>query len=478
MTAGRVSRDLIVPAGAVAIAVLWPLSAYLYSPEVLPALLLCAGAAALIFWRPVYGIALALTVLPFRTVVVHLPRGGAVQPLKFLLPLLAFGMLAYGVVSLREERGWRVPGVAVAGVAVVAVAIASTMQAVEPSRAVGEILQLSTAVALFLAAVLICRRRDHLLAISAGAVAGLLLASVEGIFQQVTGHFSGISLAVEGEEIGRIAGSFGHPNQYAGYLAVLIPLAAVLALSARIPAALRVFSAAAVVLALPALSFSYTRGAIGGLVAGALTWLLLVRPKATIPVILACVLAFAFAFPGVLKDRLEAVDGGDVALRSDLWQSALTIFSEQPVLGVGVDNFSTAYSALPATQETAAERHLLHGDQVLVPPHANNFYLTLLAEQGVLGVLAVTLLALLAFGVAYRAAHGTDPVLRAVGIGLGAGLLTFAAHNVLEVTFLEVLAPLLVLTGGVAAVGQAVSVEAAPASAARPGRGIAAPLLS
>ncbi len=459
MSLRRLTGDGALVLAGGALILLWPLSAYAYGPALMPVLVLALGAGALVIKRPEYGIALAIALTPFHRLAIS-AEGGGFQPVKFLVPVLAVGLLVYGLIVIRDERPLQASALMAAIFAFLAVVLVSAIQGLEPSKSVGEILRVSTAAVLFLATLQICRRLEQVWVVAGGAVAGLLGAALQGLAQQAFGHFSQHSLAIEGEEVGRIAGLFGHPNQYAGYLAVLIPLAGALAMSRRVPFPLRWLSGFAFAAALPALNFAYTRGAIAGLAVGALTWLLIMRRRGAIVVAVAVACVAVFAAPSVLRERFSDASSGEVALRADLWGSALDIYANRPLLGVGIDNFANAYATLPINPTFSTQRRLLHTQEVIVPPHAANAYLTILAEQGLLGLLTFSALLMLALLTAYRASRAEHLAARAVGLGLGAGLLTFAIHNLLEVTLLDVIQPLLVLVAALAALGSAGAKEA------------------
>jgi O-antigen ligase len=142
----------------------------------------------------------------------------------------------------------------------------------------------------------------------------------------------------------------------------------------------------------------------------------------------------AALLPSTLTERLQSTSGGEVGLRTDIWGSALDIASQHPLFGVGGGNFPVAYSELPSTPAFASQRRLLHGAQEVVPPHAQSLYLNILAEDGMIGIVAFTLLAIAAVGTAYRASHVRDPQGRAIGLGLGVGLMVLAVHSVFELT--------------------------------------------
>ncbi|MFL5907074.1 MAG: O-antigen ligase family protein, partial [Solirubrobacterales bacterium] len=438
--------EAAVLAFGLAVAAVWPLSAYAFSPLLLPAAALGAGMVVLILRRPEYGIAVGAALFPLLNITLNLGRLGTFQPLKFTLPVLPFVLLAYGLVTVRRKEGWEARGLAVVVLVMALVAAASDLSGVASSAGVGDLAQLVAAAGLGLAVLQICRRPSQLVVVVAGVLVGLLIASTQGIYQHFAHQYSTGGFLVDGENVGRIAGSFPHPNQFAGYVAVFIPLAGALAFTKGVPRWLRIGSAIIFALALPALSYAYARGAIGALVLGCVIWLALQRRGTALVALVVVAIAGFLVAPTTLKDRLQSVDSGEVTLRSDLWKSALDIYSRDPVLGAGLGRFADAYEALPSTGNIASQKRLLHNQQVLVPPAANNLYLTTLAEQGFLGLLA--LLAFLAYALwaAFAAAKSAHPIGRAIGFGLGAGTLTLMLHGILEVTLMGVLAPLIVLT--------------------------------
>jgi O-antigen ligase len=439
------------PLGAgVALAGLWPLTAYATSPYLLPAVLVCVLVAGAVFRRPEVGIAAVIALSPWlnmRFAGSGVSLGGTDKLLHLVVPVLAFVVLAYTLLVSRVEAEGRSRWLTTSVLLFVAVALGSSMQDLQPSSSVPKVVILITAAAVFLSVSQVCRERHQLMIVVAGALVALFLASAQGVMQHYSGQFGQFGFVAGGSIVKRVQGSFGHPNQYGGFIAVLIPLAVAVLATRRASTTLRWFSAGALGIALLALVFSYARGAIAAVVLGSLIWLAFMRPRlAAGAAVVVAVVAIAFA-PSALKERFDPQSaGGDVPLRADIWTSAIDIYSAHPILGVGVDNFSNAYSELPATQSTASQRRLLHQEQLLTPPHAQNQYLNILAEEGLVGVVAFALLAIGAVSVARRGSKVTDPVGRNVCLGIGAGLMTLAVHSMLDVNlFGEVALPLFAL---------------------------------
>jgi O-antigen ligase len=123
--------------------------------------------------------------------------------------------------------------------------------------------------------------------------------------------------------------------------------------------------------------------------------------------------------PPAVEPREEAVAPW-VVPRVFLWQAALSLFRQHPILGVGPDNFRHLYGA---------ELGLEGWDERV---QANNMYLEILADLGVLGVLALAWLLVVPLARAVRRVRrlpGPDSVLL-VGVCLALG--AFLLHGLLD----------------------------------------------
>lgn len=432
---------LWLPLVALVTAAAWPLTAYMVHPAVLPVLLASGFAGAVIVQRPEWGIAAVLALVPLTNMAV-----GDVKPLHVVLPALSGAVLLHTLLVARDSTAkpassWLLMTVALfCGAAVI-----SSMFALDPGDSVNPLVIVLTAVAVFFSVLQIGDASRRLEVVVVGLLLALLTATVHGIAQQVLDAYgpSG-GVLIDGEVVSRVQGAFGHPNQYANFLAVLMPLAGAVALTRSAPPRLRFLGAGAFLLAVQPLIFSYTRGAIVALVIGSLLWLAIVRPRTAILVAaVVAVVGFSLA-PQALRERLQPEGAaGDIGLRTDIWQSALDIYAQSPITGVGLGNFSVAYERLPAVVADGAQRRLLHQSELLVPPHANNLALTVLAEQGLVGLVPLAALFVAGVLVARRLTRTGDSLSRATGIGLGAALLVMAAHSTLEASlFGEVALPI------------------------------------
>ncbi len=415
---------------AALVAALWPLSAWAVNPAVFPGLVLLAFAGVLIVRRPEYGIAMTMALSPFTNSVI-----GGSKPFHILLPLLSFGLFGYAVLRAPERPLERTGAVKTTLLIFVIVGIASSILALDPGESVTKLFILLSAAALLLATLRICAERRQLYVVVGGALAALILCGGQGVLEYLSGQHGQFGVVQGGVVVGRIQGSFGHPNQFAGFLATLIPLAVAMLFTHNAPRALRWMGAIGLAFGVPALVWSYSRGALAAIVAGPILWLIIVRPRvAVLAAIMLGVLGYLFA-PGVVSQRFRSTSGGEVEIRSDIWAAALDIYAEHPILGAGVNNFSVAYARLPTVPAGATQRRLLQGEELLIPPHAQNLYLNILAEEGLIGILAFFLFAGAAVRRTFVGSRSEDPLTRAICIGIGAGMMALAVHSFLDVGF-------------------------------------------
>jgi O-antigen ligase len=436
------------------------------NPVVLPSVMVIFVVAAVVASRPEYGLAVVLALVPFTNL--RVAGAGTSKPMHLIVPALVFGLLVYSTLLRREERVGSTPAwVPAAVVLFVAVALAAALQAISPHDSVKKLFLVIAAAALFFAVLDLGRTHAQLTVVAVGAVTGLLLASLQGIEQHLIGQHGVAGFVVNGRYVARSQGSFGHPNDYGGYLAFLMPLAAAMLLTRAFSARVRWLGAVALAAAVPALAFSYARGAIAALVIGSVLWLAVLRPRYALGAAILAVLAAVFFAPPALRERFNTqAASSDVPVRTDIWGAAIDVYTAHPLLGVGLDNFSTAYAQLPSTLANASQRRLLNQSGLLVPPHAQNLYLNVLAEEGIVGIAALAVVLLGALVLFFRASGAADARARAIGLGCGAGLLTLCLHSILDVTLFSELAfpffALIALNARLVALDSA-AVESAPA---------------
>lgn len=234
-------------------------------------------------------------------------------------------------------------------------------------------------------------------------LAGALLGSL-GVYQQLTesfdNHFWGFAQAyslhiVGGFDSPRIAGPLGGPNYFAQFLLVIIPLAIERLYSER-SWLLKAAASYTMITSLLALIYTYSRG---GLVAFFIMlfcfallqprrlWLLLLLILLTIPLLQLV--------PGQYFSRMKTLEGifygkrqtiiAEGSFRGRLSEMivAYNIFSDHPLLGIGLGNYEPHY------QKYAQQIFL---DTRREDRNAHCRYLEILAETGILGLTAFFLL--------------------------------------------------------------------------------------
>ncbi|MDQ2849430.1 MAG: O-antigen ligase family protein [Actinomycetota bacterium] len=222
----------------------------------------------------------------------------------------------------------------------------------------------------------------------AGVVAAISLSQAGSLTSQLGG--SVVS--------GRLQGLFSQPNELGGFCALALPIVLVTARYTE-GRARRVALWACAVAITVALALSLSRGAWLGGLAGlvmvtvllpdarrALTWAALAAVTAAAG---TAVLPQSQAILAVLDARVHSVTGGAAQpydARPQIWAQALKLAGQHPWLGVGPGGYQS-HSQLPAS-----------GLYAQPPEHAHSIVLTVLAEQGLLGVVA-----LLAMGAALLA---------------------------------------------------------------------------
>ncbi|WP_380170713.1 glycosyltransferase [Kineococcus sp. DHX-1] len=279
----------------------------------------------------------------------------------------------------------------------VAVSLSAVFATDQRLAAAGWVRWVEVDVLLPVATFVVCRTVRAVAGVLGTLVVVSLAEGVLGVVQYLTGTGAGY-----GAEAIRAIGTFGVGNQLAmGNLvadAGLVCLAGALALPVRRHRL--VAGTLAVFFVLPLL-LSLSRGALlSGLVAAVLVlarvgWRVLAG-TALAGIALATVALVAVPSQGaVVVARVETVVSSasspdqSVADRYGLWSAALRMWSEEPVTGIGVKNFSehrdsqlgiSTSSGADAASDDSYER------VQLLSPHEQ--YLLVLSEQGLVGLLA------------------------------------------------------------------------------------------
>jgi len=303
------------------------------------------------------------------------------------------------------------------------------------------------------------------------AIAGALEATVGTILSLLAVGPASFRVS---DAFARAYGTFGRPNTFAGYLEMTVFPVAWLAVdearrswpqlrayiearrhgmiaSQRVRQRLIMTIVTTVVLAgssvimLAGVTASYSRGAWLGVVIGAGFSALLFLRRAWLVVVAAAPIAIillttmvASVAPAELTERLTSItdevlpfdastilvtgDNFAVVERMAHWQAGWRMFNDAPLAGVGVGNFNTAYPD-----------YFVRSNFQTSQGHAHNYYIQVLAETGIVGLVLYLTLAVgflfLGIYVAWNAPSGTA---RFLALGAVGSMTAVMVHNVFE----------------------------------------------
>ncbi len=377
---------------------------------VVPALLLVTlVAAASLVWPRQMLMVVVLSPIFDRYLVPGLltPEAERIAHLLSEALLVAVGLALAAQAARRGtlRSGLAHPLLAFLGMFVVASIASALINGVPAAQAIAGIVFTLDAVALFvLARIVGFGARDGLTAI--GAFVGLLIvaAVVAAAQALLSPHILGLTALIGrfGEPF-RLASFFGDPNVFAAFLSAAIPILLFGASGLRTPRGRRAALAAGALLLL-ALSLSYSRGGWLGAIGGFVVAALLLDRRALRIGLAVGVLTFVIALlmPRNLADpslnlqrpdmfeatfgRVNAIETGK-DLRTLLIANAVPIVGDHPLLGVGPGRYGGAAASIfgtPIYRQYGTDLLLKDPNQRTV----DNFWLHLLVESGIIGLLA------------------------------------------------------------------------------------------
>lgn len=256
-------------------------------------------------------------------------------------------------------------------------------------------------------------------------------------------------------------GPFANHNHFAGYMELLIPLPVALVITRAVSKEVRVlYGFAAVVMGLAAVA-SLSRG---GMISLAAMFVFMgivgmrlpsvrrslvagksargakasqdtnagIRAISSRVVVIAALVAFIGA--GVLwigADPIiqrvapsQAIEGQPsetfAASRGWIWRDAATMIRANPLLGVGLGAFGTAFNIY--TQ----------GDGSVRVPQAHNDYLQIVADCGIVGGLIALWFVIVVFRTAAQGLKARDPLLSGLALGSASGIFGILVHSLFD----------------------------------------------
>ncbi len=437
---GAAALAVVVAAVGVGVAAVVTLGAYIAHPLAVPLAILGVAFVAVAASRPAWALSLALLAVPLE--LINLPIGsGALSPSEAMVALVALawlGRLALGRpgTALPERRDLPILVLLLAAAAGLAIAR-------DPAPVVRTVALWGLFFTVYLATRSFSLAEVRLVVVSFLLGAGVLGALGAGQYlgSGQTGVMAGGEVTAE-----RAVGTFADPNYFAALLLLaLLPGLAFLLSDWRRLVVLLVPAAGT----LAGVVFSLSRGGLLGLAAGLLVLALWKRGRrALLITAVAAGLWTAVApssddSPGVLSvvgERIATLGGGQSLVqnrRPEIWRRAIEITQEHPVLGVGLNQFSSE----------AAARSLFERGGPL--ENAHSLPLSLAAEIGLIGLMAfLTFLAQL-FVRSIRALGYLSGRARGLMFGLLAALVAFSVQSftVVPIRTPVVMAAFLVVAG-------------------------------
>ena len=251
-------------------------------------------------------------------------------------------------------------------------------------------------------------------------------------------------------------GPFVNHNHFAGYMELLmcVPIAMVMARAVRRESHL-LYGFAATMMGI-AIMFSLSRGGMISMVAALLFLIVAGRRLATkasagkggriraaggsrlsrllapvsrlgiVPVVAGVILLGVFWLgPEAVIERVTVGQQtpGDTTLLSNrdwVWRDTLTMIADNPLLGVGLGAYGTAFSIYTQTNGT------------LRVPQAHNDYLQVVADGGLAGGLIAIWLLVAIFRSIWRGIGHSDPLMAGLALGCGGGIVALLVHSLID----------------------------------------------
>jgi putative inorganic carbon (HCO3(-)) transporter len=225
---------------------------------------------------------------------------------------------------------------------------------------------------------------------------------------------------------GRITSFLEHYNGLAAYINLVVPFCLVFALRGTDPT-LRTLSKWCMALASVALLLTQSRGGLLAYVAILMVSAYMLAPdrktrmRRLAVVLVVCVLAASVA--GLFFQRLGEIDDYTAVSRLAIWGGAFTVFARSPVVGAGFGNLRPLIGGLLGLPEGWM------GD-------AHNLYLELLAESGLVGLIAFAFLIVSALRAARKCMRQSrDEFAWLIGIADFAALCGVLVHGTVDYLF-------------------------------------------
>lgn len=278
------------------------------------------------------------------------------------------------------------------------------------------------------------RTRQDVLFVVSLLLIGCLLESLANIVLQFTGMPSTIwgaptQIQIEADprqSFMRIGGSVGSPNFAAAYFSILLASAASI-LFTNLERAHKWLAMAVIGFGGVALIFTFSRGGWIALLLSVTLICLLgwhrrgLSLKTPIAVILILGMLY-LPFHSVISARVFGDDKGSAESRIPLMSLAFRIIEDNPVLGVGANNFTVVMDRYLTSDFREGWLFAVH-----------NKYLLVLSETGIIGLLCFLAFLLDALRKGWKCWALQDPLLSPLALGIMAGIAGHMVHMTVDV---------------------------------------------
>jgi O-antigen ligase len=235
-----------------------------------------------------------------------------------------------------------------------------------------------------------------------------------------------------------VFGPFANRNHFAGYIEMLVMVPVALIITRGVRKEVRGLYGFAAVFMGTAVLLSLSRGGTISLAAG-MIFLALVSVRMTRKnglkasntpsvlkrvgaiVLIAVAIILVVMWVGAEDVINRASDSlGPENTRGLVWRDTWAMIRQNPIVGVGLGAFETAYPIYGQT------------DGRLAISYAHNDYLQVLADTGFVGGLIALWFLLMVFRALVRAMKSSDPLLAGLAAGCGGGLVSILVHSLLD----------------------------------------------
>lgn len=397
--------------------------AYFIHPAVGLALAVGAVVFAVTLSRPEVGLAAWFTMIPLGEL-------GFLGSPHWLLPS-AWAALLFALAAFRVSAGTREaqPPFLLPVVVFALLTVIQGLAFTDPiSAALPAIRMVVVGTMVFYAMAVFVRTQRHVMWVLAALAVSAAVPGLAAIREFQGGATDYGFITASGELVARVTAGFAQPNQLGGFLVLIIPMVLLGVLLAKRG---KLLYLGAALLGAVGIYLSFSRGSLIALVAGPIVLLGLRRGLLAAPIGLVMMLSLA---PGLLKERFATLtsSGSELATRNNIWSAAEGIWSSHPVVGVGPGGFPAAYAS-----ERLPGKDYLPTTLFEPPPHAHNVILQILAEQGLVGLVAFLALAIVVVAGLVGVRRADERWVRWTARGLLGCLAAFMLHNMFDVTLLE-----------------------------------------